>query len=95
VSARTTAAAGVSADDVFVVLRDAIATVFELDPASIGRDTSFAEDLRADSLGLVAVADIVEEELQARSGTSFRIDDSELERLRTVGDAVDYTLGLL
>jgi len=81
-------------DDVFAVVRDAVATVLERDPMSVTWDSDFA-DLHADSLALVEVAEIVEERLAPYAPGEFRIADDELERLRTVGEAVTLALARL
>jgi acyl carrier protein len=81
-------------DDVFAVVRDAVATVLERDPTSVTWDSDFA-DLHADSLALVEVAEIVEEQLAPYAPGEFRIADDELERLRTVGEAVTLALARL
>ncbi|MFL6240922.1 MAG: acyl carrier protein [Actinomycetes bacterium] len=84
-----------SADDVFDIVRGAVARVLEVDPATVSRGTSFASDLHADSLALVEVVEIVEAELQARTGTDFAIDDDDIEDMQTVGEAADYALARL
>lgn len=76
------------------MLRDAVSTVLEVDPRRIDRRTAFA-DLAIDSLALVEVADIVEERLASYARQPFRIQDSELEMLVTVGEAVDLALAHL
>jgi acyl carrier protein len=81
-------------DDVFAVVRDAVATVLERDPASVTWDSGFAE-LQADSLALVEVAEIVEERLAPYTSGSFHIPDDELEQLQTVGEAVTLALARL
>jgi acyl carrier protein len=81
-----------SRHDVFALVRDALATVLERDPATITPQTTFAE-LQADSLALVEVAEIVEEQLAERTGRRVHIPDADLEAFRTVGDAADYVLG--
>src|SRR3954453_790694 len=81
-------------DDVFAVVRDAVATVLERDPGSVTWDSDFA-DLQADSLALVEVAEIVEEQLAPYAAHGFRIPDDELERLRTVAEAVTLALARL
>jgi acyl carrier protein len=81
--------AGLTGVDVLGVVRGAVALVLELDPASVDRETLFA-DLSADSLALVEVAEIVEEQLRNVAPPTFRIADDALESLVTVGDAVDY-----
>ena len=85
---------GPTPEDVFEVVRDAVAIVLERDPAQIDRDTAFAE-LHADSLALVEVAEIVEERLAPLAPAGFHIPDEDLERLATVGDAVDFAMARL
>lgn len=78
--------------EVLGVVQRAVATVLELDPAGVTRATSFREHLRADSLALVEIVEIVEEELAPQARAGFHIDDEDLDGLVTVGDAVDYAL---
>ena len=66
----------------------------EIDPGSISEGQSFADDLEADSLALIELVEALEEELSERS-VGFRIDDEDLEDLKTVRDAVDYVVGRL
>ena len=80
---------------VFAVVRAAVARVLELDPAQVRRDCRLAEDLGADSLALVEIAELVEETLRTLVATRFRFDDAELDELATVGDAVAYALARL
>ena len=80
------------ADGVLEVVRSAIVTVLERDPAEVGRDTRFREDLRADSLALVEIVEIVEEALAPLARPGFHIEDEDLDGLATVGDAVDYAV---
>ncbi|MDP3711453.1 MAG: acyl carrier protein [Mycobacteriales bacterium] len=82
-------------DEVLAVVQGAVATVLELDPASVTRDTSFREDLAADSLALVEIVEIVEETLTPRARAEFHIADEDLDGLTTVGEAVDYALARL
>lgn len=74
---------------VFELTRDLLADILEVDPSTISESSSFAEDLNADSLALIELVEGLEEELGERS-VGFRIDDEDLEDLRTVRDAVDY-----
>ncbi|MCW2498699.1 MAG: acyl carrier protein [Frankiales bacterium] len=82
-------------EQVLDVIRAAVVTVLEVQPGTVGRATRFVEDLRADSLAIVEIVEIVEEELARRVGPGFRIDDEDLEDLVTVGDALDYALARL
>ena len=81
--------ARVGTDAVFGLVRDALATVLERDPATIARTTTLA-DLDADSLALVEVAEIVEERLAELTGRRLHIPDADLEAFATVGEAADY-----
>jgi acyl carrier protein len=85
----------VTADEVLAVVQAAVATVLERDPATVDRGTRFREDLEADSLALVEIVEIVEEELAPRARPGFHIEDEDLDSLATVGDAVDYALAKL
>lgn len=71
------------------LIRELLADILEIDPSTISESSSFAEDLDADSLALIELVEGLEEELGERS-VGFRIDDEDLEELRTVRDAVDY-----
>jgi acyl carrier protein len=82
-------------DEVFEVVRAAVARVLEIDPATVTRTTSFAADLHADSLALVEVVEIVEAQLRARASSNFVIDDDDIEDLETVGAAADYAVARL
>ena len=56
---------------------------FGADPAEINRDATF-EQLDVDSLDLAELSQIVEDEY----GVKFK--SSDVENLKTVGDAIDY-----
>ena len=79
---------------VFELIRDQLADILETDPQKITEGSSFSEDLDADSLALIELVEALEEELGERS-VGFRIDDEDLEDLRTVRDAVDYVVAKL
>ena len=76
------------------LIRDLLADILEIEPATITESASFSEDLDADSLALIELVEGLEEELGERS-VGFRIDDEDLEELRTVRDAVDYVYAKL
>ena len=76
-------------EDVFVVVRDAVVTVMEVDAAAVTPDTRLVDDLNCDSLALVEIADILEEALP------IRIEDADLDEICTVGEAVDYAVARL
>ena len=57
---------------------------FSISEDEIGMDTSFTEDIGADSLDLVELIMALEQEFDVE------IDDDEVEGIKTVGDAVRY-----
>ena len=77
---------------VFELIRDRLADILEIDPSAISEANSFADDLDADSLALIELVEALEEELSERT-VGFRIEDEDLEDLKTVRDAVDYVFG--
>ena len=79
---------------VFELIRDRLADILEIDPSGITESASFADDLDADSLALIELVEALEEELGERT-VGFRIDDEDLEDLKTVRDAVDYVFAKL
>ena len=79
---------------VLELIRGQLAEILEIEPSGISESSSFAEDLNADSLALIELVEALEEELGERS-VGFRIDDEDLEDLRTVRDAVDYVVAKL
>jgi acyl carrier protein len=79
---------------VFELIRDRLADILEIEPGAITEAASFADDLSADSLALIELVEALEEELSERS-VGFRIDDDDLEDLKTVRDAVDYVVAKL
>jgi acyl carrier protein len=88
-------AGGDDADGVLAMVRDAIVLVLEVDPETVTRETRLVDDLGADSLALVEIVEIVEEQLIAAGHPRFHIDDEDLESLTTVGAAVSYALARL
>ena len=79
---------------VFELIRDRLSDILEIDPSQVTEAASFADDLDADSLALIELVEALEEELGERSA-GFRIDDEDLEDLKTVRDAVDYVVAKL
>jgi acyl carrier protein len=76
-------------DEIFEIVRDRLADILEIDPSTISEGQSFVDDLDADSLALIELVEALEETLNERT-TGFRIEDEDLEDLKTVRDAVDY-----
>ena len=76
-------------NEVFELIRDRLADILEIEPGVIKEGDSFSDDLDADSLALIELVEALEETLNERT-TGFRIEDEDLEDLKTVRDAVDY-----
>jgi acyl carrier protein len=74
---------------VFELIRDRLADILEIDPSEVTEGKSFVDDLQADSLALIELVEAIEEEVGERT-VGFRIEDEDLEDLKTVRDAVDY-----
>ncbi|MBW3626231.1 MAG: acyl carrier protein [Actinobacteria bacterium] len=81
-------------NEVFELIRDRLADILEIDASEISEADSFGEDLEADSLALIELVEAIEEEVGERT-VGFRIEDEDLEDLKTVRDAVDYVFGRL
>jgi acyl carrier protein len=75
--------------DILDLVRDRLSDILEIDPDQIGEGDSFADDLEADSLALIELVEALEEEFSERT-VGFRIEDEDLQDLKTVRDAVDY-----
>ena len=65
-------------------IKKILAEQFSMNEDDITMDTSFAEDIGADSLDLVELVMALEQEFD------IEIDDEEVEKIKTVGDAVRY-----
>ena len=78
-------------DEIFEIVRDRLADILEIEPATISEGQSFVDDLDADSLALIELVEALESEVGDRT-VGFRIDDEDLADLKTVRDAVDYVV---
>ena len=74
-----------SVDEIFQTMRDLVSEQFAMEPAEVTMDTSFEEDLGADSVDLVELVMAMEEEFDIGE-----IDEEDLAGLKTVGDCVRY-----
>ena len=79
-----------SVEEIFQTMRDLVAEQFAMDPAEITMETSFVEDLGADSVDLVELVMAMEEEFDMGEA-----GEDELTGLKTVGDAVNYVASKL
>lgn len=58
---------------------------FGVDKDSLSRDTSFVDDLNADSLDVVELSMTIEDEFGIGE-----ISEDDLKNIKTIGDLVDY-----
>jgi len=65
-------------------VRDIIVELLGVDADKVTRNARFREDLEADSLDLVELIMEFEQEFNSE------ISDEEAQKIKTVGDAVDY-----
>ena len=88
-SAESQGAEKIDRAEVLRVVRANLADILEIDASSISEGQSFVDALQADSLALIELVEALEEDFAERS-VGFRIEDEDLEDLKTVRDAVDY-----
>ena len=72
-------------EEIFKTMQDLIAEQFAIDTDEISMDSSFVDDLGADSVDLVELVMAMEEEFDIGE-----IDEEDLASLKTVGDCVRY-----
>ena len=72
-------------EEIFKTMQDLIAERFAIDADEISMDSSFVDDLGADSVDLVELVMAMEEEFDIGE-----IDEEDLAGLKTVGDCVRY-----
>lgn len=74
---------------VFERVRKIIAEHLNLDESEIAPESSFTDDLNADSLDIVEMTMAIEEEF-SNTGRKIEIPDEKLQEFVTVQDVVDY-----
>ena len=79
-----------SPEEIFKTMQKLIVEQFALDPDEVTMDSSFEEDLGADSVDLVELVMAMEEEFEIGE-----TQEEDLSGLKTVGDAVNYIAGKL
>lgn len=68
----------------FERIKELIAEKVGVDPEEITMETSFADDLEADSITLFELVMAIEDEFD------IEVDDESIEKIATVGDIVNY-----
>ena len=79
-----------SNEEIFQTMKDLVAEQFAMEPDEVTMETSFEEDLGADSVDLVELVMAMEEEFEIG-----QTQEEDLSGLKTVGDAVNYIAGKL
>ena len=79
-----------TAEEIFKTMQDLIAEQFAIDAEEITMDSSFVDDLGADSVDLVELVMAMEEEFELGQTA-----EDEVKAIKTVGDAVNYVAGKL
>ncbi|SHE31976.1 MULTISPECIES: acyl carrier protein [Caloramator] len=69
---------------IFERVKERISEVLGIDPDDITMESSFMDDLGADSLDVVELIMALEDEFD------LEIPDEEAEKIQTVGDVVEY-----
>lgn len=69
-----------SVEEIFQTMSELVAEQFAMEPAEVTMDTSFEEDLGADSVDLVDLVMAMEEEFEVGE-----IQEEDLKTLKTVG----------
>ena len=73
-----------SSEEVFEKVKNIIVEQLQATEAAVTMESSFIDDLGADSLDLVEIIMALEEEFD------IEIPDADAEKVVTVGDVVDY-----
>ena len=79
-----------SNEEIFQTMKDLVAEQFAMEPEEVTMETSFEEDLGADSVDLVELVMAMEEEFDIGE-----MSEEDLATIKTVGDLVHYLQGKL
>lgn len=71
-------------EEILDLVKEAVLEQLNVDEDDIAEDASFIDDLGADSLDLVELVMALEDKFDVK------IPDEDVEKIKTVGDAVEY-----
>ena len=74
-----------TAEEILQIMQRLVAEQFAKEPSEISMDTSFEEDLGADSVDLVELVMAMEEEFEIGE-----VPEDEIAGIKSVGDAVRF-----
>jgi Phosphopantetheine attachment site len=72
-----------------VAVRHAVAIVCDVEPETLTAATRF-DEIGADSLSRVGIADVLESSSTTRSGGPLRLDDAVLGRMTTLAELAEH-----
>jgi len=72
-------------EEIFKTMRELVAEQFAIEPSEVTMETSFEEDLGADSVDLVELVMAMEEEFELGEA-----QEDEMAAIKTVSDAVNF-----
>jgi acyl carrier protein len=75
---------GVSEEAILEKVRDLVVNKLDVDQDEVTMEASFQDDLGADSLDVMELVDDLEREF------GITIEEEDLDKIKTVGDAVRY-----
>lgn len=73
-----------SEQEIFEKVKDIVVEQLGVEAEKVTKEATFVDDLAADSLDIVELVMGIEEEFD------IEIDDSEAEKIVTIGDVVEY-----
>ena len=79
-----------TAEEILQIMQRLVAEQFSKEPSEISMDTSFEDDLSADSVDLVELVMSMEDEFEIGE-----VPEDEVAGIKTVGDAVRFLSGKL
>ena len=79
-----------SNEEIFQTMKDLVSEQFGMELDEVTLETSFEDDLGADSVDLVELVMAMEEEFELGQNRK-----DEVKAIKTVGDAVNYVAGKL